>query len=221
MAAEPNKKPEEFSDDEIDQIMDELDKLQEEMDTPEAEGAKAEAGTGDASGESEPALKVVPDVDEALAEAAGLGDDDDILGEFRGSTEDASMEETVGDLGQEETDSGVLAADEPTKEETPEFLSEPEPEPVPEPKPKPEPEPEPELEPPMSTAATRKSSRQTPGQAVSVNQDGCLNMMLTGDIQLKLNYEFGEQEVSIGFEDHCLEVKLTDGTEFKIPLNKK
>ncbi len=183
MAAEPNKKdPQEFNDDEIDQIMDELDKLQEEMDTPASTDEKSS---------SEPELKVVPDADEALAEAGGINDDDDILGEFRGSSEDASMEDTVGELGAEETDSGLLGTEEvETPDESPVSV----PSPVP---------------------AMRKSSRQS-----EKNSDGCLKMTLTGDIELKLNYEIGGQEVTIGFEDQCLQVKLSDGTEFKIPLKK-
>ncbi len=52
-------------------------------------------------------------------------------------------------------------------------------------------------------------------------QPGSVTMTLTGNMTLNLRYEFEGQEVCVGFEDQCLKVQLTDGTEFKIPMGKK
>lgn len=51
--------------------------------------------------------------------------------------------------------------------------------------------------------------------------NGSLTMNLTGNMTLKLNYEVDGQEVSVSFVDHTMKVTLADGTEFKIPLNRK
>jgi len=48
--------------------------------------------------------------------------------------------------------------------------------------------------------------------------DGCLSMTVTGNMTLKLKYDFNGQEVTIGFDDQALKVQLADGTEFKIPV---
>lgn len=45
-----------------------------------------------------------------------------------------------------------------------------------------------------------------------------LTLSLSGSMTLKLKYEFGGQEVTVGFADNCLKVELSDGTEFKIPV---
>ncbi len=107
MGVEAKKEAADFSDNEIDQIMNELDKLQGEMES------------------SEPNLKVVPNPqpeveaapEEAPAEEAAtesLPEEDDLLSEFHASTDEnsGSMEDAVGELGTEEADSGLLASDE-------------------------------------------------------------------------------------------------------------
>jgi hypothetical protein len=48
--------------------------------------------------------------------------------------------------------------------------------------------------------------------------DGTLSMTLTGNMTLKLKYEFEGQEVTISFADQALRVQMTDGTEFKVPV---
>lgn len=50
--------------------------------------------------------------------------------------------------------------------------------------------------------------------------DGCLTMTLTGNMNLKLKYEYGGQEVTVGFNDQFLIVQMADGTEFKVPVGK-
>ncbi len=48
--------------------------------------------------------------------------------------------------------------------------------------------------------------------------DGTLSLTLTGNMTLKLKYDFEGQEVTISFGDQALRVQMTDGTEFKIPV---
>lgn len=48
--------------------------------------------------------------------------------------------------------------------------------------------------------------------------DGTLSLTLTGNMALKLKYEFEGQEVTISFVDQALRVQMTDGTEFKVPV---
>jgi hypothetical protein len=50
--------------------------------------------------------------------------------------------------------------------------------------------------------------------------DGTLSMTLTGNMTLKLKYEFEGQEVTISFIDQSLRVQMTDGTEFKVPVTR-
>lgn len=62
--------------------------------------------------------------------------------------------------------------------------------------------------------------RTSQGTQGADTADGVLTMRLTGNMTLKLSYECGDQEVSVGFYDNCLKVNLADGTEFKIPIRK-
>jgi len=47
-----------------------------------------------------------------------------------------------------------------------------------------------------------------------------VSLKLTGEMVLRLSYEFEGQEVTIGFSDGALRVELSDGTEFKIPVRR-
>ncbi len=51
--------------------------------------------------------------------------------------------------------------------------------------------------------------------------DATLSMTLTGSMKLKLNYECGEQTVTISFGDDGLQLRTSDGAEFKIPTGKR
>lgn len=48
--------------------------------------------------------------------------------------------------------------------------------------------------------------------------EGTLSLTLTGNMKLKLKYEFEGQEVVISFAEQALQVQMTDGTEFKVPV---
>ncbi len=51
-------------------------------------------------------------------------------------------------------------------------------------------------------------------------QGGELTLSLTGDISLRLRYQIEGQDIVIGFKDHALQVRMNDGTEFKIPVRR-
>jgi len=56
---------------------------------------------------------------------------------------------------------------------------------------------------------------------VGNGEGGHLSMRLSGEVGLNLVYECSGQEIQISFREQCLYVELQDGSEFKIPLNKK
>ncbi|MCM0606445.1 MAG: hypothetical protein KA715_10175 [Xanthomonadaceae bacterium] len=168
--------------DEINQIMNDIEKLQ----------SKAPAEP-----EADPAPALEP------AEAVSLN-------EFQasGGGEGGSMEETLGDLGEEETGSvGLLsAAPVDTEQKTEPVVTE---------------EVQEEEYPstpkvvPISNRSQEKSK-----MSQSSGGPGLLSMTLKGDMELELNYESGEQSVSLKFDEGTFVVQLVDGTEFRVPMKK-
>lgn len=61
---------------------------------------------------------------------------------------------------------------------------------------------------------------KTEEATMSQSNDGTLSLNVTGNMTLKLKYEFEGQEVTISFVDHALKVQTTDGAEFKIPFSR-
>ncbi len=57
-------------------------------------------------------------------------------------------------------------------------------------------------------------------QGSTQGDEGCLTMTLSGQMRLKLRYEFAGQDITVGFNDGALHVELSDGTEFKIPVHR-
>lgn len=70
------------------------------------------------------------------------------------------------------------------------------------------------------TAVPPQTPHPEPIGPTPTSQEGALTMTLTGNMTLKLKYEYEGQEVLIGFEDHQLKIQLRDGTEFKIPVQR-
>lgn len=95
----------------------------------------------------------------------------------------SSMEETLGDLGEEQPGTGGLLSVPPA-----EVVSFP-----------------------------HRSEKKTMSDSHS-GGPGTLSMTLRGDMQLELNYESGEQSVSLKFEGGMFVVELADGTEFRVPM---
>jgi len=61
------------------------------------------------------------------------------------------------------------------------------------------------------TTLDHLSNQQSP-------DEGSLTISLKGSMTLKLKYEYEGQDVVVGFENGCLNVRLSNGTEFKIPV---
>ena len=164
--------------DELEKIMSEIEELQKEM-TP---GAPAEAAT--VATAAEPAADVG---------ASMSGVEEDILREIQatarstdnasGQAEEASLEDTLGDL-KEEVTGGLLGDDAEGVEAQ------------------------------VAAEVEEIMSKEEKGS------DGTLSMTLTGNMTLKLKYEFEGQEVTISFVDQSLRVQMTDGTEFKVPVSR-
>lgn len=52
------------------------------------------------------------------------------------------------------------------------------------------------------------------------SSDGTVSLTLSGNMTLKLKYEFEGQDVMISFVDQALRVQMSDGTEFKVPVTR-
>jgi hypothetical protein len=214
----------EGAEDEINQIMQEIEDLQEGMAQAVQPGGNASSG---------PTLKAVPTPPPAPMAA----ESSDGMAEFRGSSEEPSMEETLANLKPDEDSEELAPAVEASSEETAESSEEEEAESE-------ETEEEgsettedsssdsesEEEEEEESMASAREESDEgmeeqesDSGSSSHTNGPGqdSLTMMLTGNMTLKLRYEFEGQEIILGFQDHALKVQLSDGTEFKIPLARR
>jgi hypothetical protein len=144
-------------DDEISKIMSEIEELQEDL--AEVKVAPAIHST------SRPPLKA------AEKEA------EDTLSDFRGSADDASMEETLAGMKEEASTSSLL-----------------------------------------DEVETKVNSMTKTKKETTTSSEGSLSMTLTGNVRLNLRYEHEGQEVTVGFENQFLTVRLSDGTEFRIPV---
>lgn len=187
---DPAKTPEQIESetkDEIDQIMGEIDVLQQSM-------ANAPTTAQATQSSAEPEEMTIED--------------------FRGGADDASMEETLGNLAEEPASGGMLAdaeeeIPEPTGDDAIEAelaaaLAEQKEETV-----------------SVTELKPKSRSRSTNPEPASGGQEGTLTLSLTGSMTLKLRYECEGQEVTIGFSGDALRVELSDGTEFKVPVNRQ
>lgn len=79
----------------------------------------------------------------------------------------------------------------------------------------------PSVEEPESLSEPLEEEIAMPIQTHKTNEEeGCLTMTLSGKMTLRLQYEYADQGITIGFVDEMLRVELSDGTEFKIPIHK-
>lgn len=159
--------------DEINQIMNDIEKLQ----------SKSPA-------QPEPTPAPAPETTVSLNDfqASGGGDG-------------GSMEETLGDLGEEDTGSGGLLSgaapeSEPATAAEEEYPTAP------------------------KVVSISNRTQEKPSMSHSSGGPGVLSMTLKGDMELELNYESGEQSVSLKFDDGTFVVQLADGTEFRVPMKK-
>jgi CheY-like chemotaxis protein len=204
--------------DEIDQIMNEIEELQKGMNPPK-QAAEAPAH---------------------LSPAASAVSSDDAMAEFQAGRGETSMEETLSSLKDDEpaghnlidqaleAEAAAVAAATSAglseDEEIEAAIAQAEAEALAAAAAAPEPKAEAvsadlmieEIqEPVMSRDSQRRSSRVSTGPASAE-----VALTLAGDMNLKVTYEFEGQEVRIGFTDGALQVTLSDGTEFKIPVRR-
>lgn len=160
MSSKKTNPDQSLSDQQMDEIMEELEQLEKEIDDQD----------GDIS-----ELKVVPD--------------EDGMEGFRGSSSDASMEETLGHLKEEDGAAENCIFDETEK-----------------------------------TAPAVESSVSPEGEGQMSKQSGSgqdeLKMTLSGQMKLVLEMQSDGHSVSVSFDSGHLVVEMSDGTEFKIPLNR-
>jgi hypothetical protein len=172
---------------EIDQIMNEIEELQQDMDAAEAPVAKKAA--------PKPHLKSVPlepTTQVATPPAEAPTDAEDDMAEFRsGDADSPSMEETLGDLKDDEP-SGPNLIDQAIEQNSDSVDS-------------------------LEDESMNDAGNITETETAS---DATVSIALSGSMTLKLSYDFAGQEVTIGFVDGALRVELSDGTEFKIPMNR-
>ncbi len=65
-----------------------------------------------------------------------------------------------------------------------------------------------------------ESRMAQPQPGATAGNDGSLTLTVSGAMTLKLRYEGGGQDITIGFTDNSLSVTLADGTEFKVPVTR-
>lgn len=197
------------ADDEIAEIMSEIQSLQESMASTEQAPAPATSRTK----APEAAVAAVAASDDSLDSLA------DELAEFRGGGDEPSMEETLGSMKDEEAPTGKTGLLDAAIEDEAHR--------------RPQDDVDTLIEAEMAAEAGRVTRRveaeadfdsgegiMPDFSAQSQKADGTLTMMLSGNMTLKLKYEYGDQEVTVSFAEQALRVQLSDGTEFKIPVGR-
>jgi hypothetical protein len=71
-----------------------------------------------------------------------------------------------------------------------------------------------------SLLADRLSRAPTVNTAPTGTSDNALSMTVTGQMSLKLNFQYEGQEVWVHFNSESIRVEFSDGTEFKIPVKR-
>ncbi len=218
--------------DEIDEIMNEIEELQQSMSATQA----APAAAAPAKAKAVAAAPAPTPVEE----------EPNVMDEFKGSSGDVSMEETLADLKDEEP-SGPNLIDqameaEAARENAAKGAEEAEPEATHEAQADAESQGDSEHDELLDEAEAEalndaiaeeeeaaveeeevqmsESPRRSRPDHRSRTTGGSVSLKLTGDMVLRLSYEFEGQEVSIGFSDGALRVELSDGTEFRIPVRR-
>ena len=182
--------------DEIEQIMNEIESLQLGMTTPD-DSAQVSANADEESMDE-------PTADTSVEETPAEEGEEDIMKEFQSGGSDASMEETLAELHEDESSTGHGALDEALAqtgtEDSTETATETETDFAP------------------SDDLGAPAMEHDDSSDFNDSENGQLSMTLQGSMTLKLKYELEGQEVSVQFSDQTLRVTLADGTEFKIPM---
>jgi len=219
--ARPAEKVDHDTADELEQIMNDFEELQEEMASEEAsEGhRKAPASAGSApAAKARPALKAVPAAEETDAD----------LADFRAGSDDVSMEETLAGLedeapvGKSLLDDDLAAIEQEAEAAADEITEEP------------EAITDEELTDEMAgivdhlngtenglgkkEVAVKAAQKTTNRTTTAGAEEGSLTLSVSGAMSLKLRYEGGDQEIEVSLAGDALVVRLSDGSEFRIPV---
>lgn len=213
--------------DEIDKIMNEIEELQQGMASPNPAPAKARVAAVETPAEA---------VEE---EESSTGEGPSSIAEFQAGSGEVSMEETLSNLKddepsgpnlidqtiQAESEAEASASDTDSDEES-ELLDQDEATALEEAIEAEEAEAE-EFEEETEVIENTAPPKARPRPVIPMRQknvsgeaSGSVAVTLSGNMTLKLSYEFEGQEVSISFDDGALQVELSDGTEFKIPVRR-
>jgi hypothetical protein len=225
-------------DKELEQLMGEIQNLQKGM-SDMTQTALTQAASPAAAATTAPApvtlpvleqvspkspVSLVPEAEASLPsleelEAPGVGElssgeaveakDEGDMSDFRGAANDASMEETLGALPEEESEEEV-AHQNSQFTVSPASVSSSSPQAMPASDPYLA-----KVVPMVPVSPSSPSSQSEPTSA-----EGSLTMTLTGSMKLKLQYDYEGQTITVGFIDGALKVELADGTEFKVPVNR-
>ena len=172
----------------------EIDEIMDELEKLKSEMTDDRKETSE---ESRPDLKVVPDPEETTeANVEAEATEEPKMEDFHASEDHASMEDTVGHFKEEESgdDAGLLSKPSSMVSDDGEDFDDSH----------------------HDDPADHDSHDDHPS---SNSDDGALTLSLKGNLNLKLNYEQGGQEVGISFQDNTLIVSLSNGAEFKIPMD--
>jgi hypothetical protein len=176
--------------DELEKIMSEIEQLQSEISDVEAAPV-----FGSLTAEEEDILKEI----QASANFTDHSTDLAIPADMQGN-----MEETLAQLDEVQAPSSILEQVVATQKERNDFSKK-------------------EENAPMSNSQNSTQNSSVNGNDSGRDRDskdGCLTLTLTGNMTLKLKYEFEGQEVTVSFADQALRVQMTDGTEFKVPVSR-
>ena len=214
--------------DEIDQIMNEIEELQQSMATAQAQPAPS--GNSSASPLDSETKVAQTAVLQSAPEVAN-----DAMAEFSSGRTETSLEDALGDLKDDEpagpnlidkaieaeataieasavgevANAGANGTEQNIDETISEIIDESVDESIDE-----------TIEEPLQMHELTKRRASGNSNPSAATQVPTLNVQLSGDMKLKLIYEFEGQDVIVSFSDGALKVELSDGTEFKIPVRR-
>jgi predicted nucleic acid-binding Zn-ribbon protein len=146
------------------------------------------------------------EIDQIMNEIEKLQTDmksaNDVMAEFQPSDGDASMEEALSTLKDDESSTPNLIEQSLEADLDAELGS------------------DESLDDVLERAEAEIEEELVEDLTVSEIRKSSVSVTLSGDMTLNLSYEFEGQEVTIGFVDGALHVELSDGTEFKLPLRR-
>lgn len=184
-----------LSSEQMDEMMKELEELEKEIESSQSQVGAPEAG------EAPEAQATAVASAETETDGEVEVKHDDFFGKGGPEASD-SMEDSLGDLKEEESSSRNSLFDTTASAEENADTSDAEVTPD-------------ESGPEEMIPEEKPMSKKSPSQE---STGGALTLTLKGEMSLNLEYETGGSTVCVAFSDGFLHVTLADGTEFKIPM---